>query len=386
MEQCALNKTIIVIINILIIGLILFIIVTYANDRATESDHASIAAFEKMTVTTERIIVNYLEDEQHLCDIWANYINGTANEGSPMTVEEAIAYIRKAKISPEISGHLIFIDDGSKKGVSSAPSITDETDYTVSYANLSFIDSLSDVSNVNGVINLTRAYTNPMNGIQSIAFLNYVSVLDDETGNPREALLMRVVPVSRLEQKLVFLKGEYESVEISLIDRDGNYMIHGKSLKNSNFFEYFKSYNPMSATDYNKVVESIRGGTGTMHIRNSKNEDCVISYTPLEALRVWILVAYIPAKELTANRSIDWLLLEIVSAGLLFLLVFNFLILMTFNKKLKIAAEAANQANEAKSLFLSTMSHDIRTPMNAIIGLNEMVIRGSKDENISMYA
>ena len=380
------RKSFIVIINILIIGLILLIIVRYANERATESDRASIAAFEKMTVTTEQIIVNYLEDEQHLCDIWANYINGIAEEEGPMTVEEAIGYIRKAKISPEIQGHLIFTDGGSRSGISTAASTTDASDYSVSYSNFSFFDSLSEVSNVNGVINLTRAYTNPMNGIQSIAFLNYVTVLDDKTGDVREALLMRVVPVSRLEQKLVFLRGEYEAVEISLIDRDGNYMIHGKSLKNSNFFEYFKSYNPMSGSDYNKAVETIRGGTGTMHIRNSKDEDCVISYTPLGLLSVWTLVAYIPAKELTVSRIVDWRLLEIVSAGLLFLLIFNFLTLMSFNRKLKDAAEAANQANEAKSLFLSTMSHDIRTPMNAIIGLNEMVLRDNHDETISLYA
>ena len=30
-----------------------------------------------------------------------------------MTIDEAISFIRKAKISPEISGHLIYIDDNS---------------------------------------------------------------------------------------------------------------------------------------------------------------------------------------------------------------------------------------------------------------------------------
>ena len=61
----------------------------YANDRATESNRASIASFEKMTTTTEQIIANYLEDEQHLCDIWSNYINRSAEAGTPMTVDEA---------------------------------------------------------------------------------------------------------------------------------------------------------------------------------------------------------------------------------------------------------------------------------------------------------
>lgn len=379
------KKRYIIIINILIVGLILFFIVKYANDRATESNHASIASFEKMTTTTEQIIANYLEDEQHLCDIWSNYINRSAEAGTPMTVDEAISFIRKAKISPEISGHLIYIDDGSMKGISTSPSTTDSSDYSVNYSHINIFDNM-EISNVDGAVNLTRAYTNPLNGVQSIAFLNNVKVLDSETGDMRGGLLIRVVPVSRLEQKLVFLKGEYENVEISLIDWDGDYMIHGKSLKNSNFYEYFKSYNPMSTQEYNQVIETIRTDIGSMHIKNSRSEDSVIAYTPLSGLDSWYLIAYIPAKELTVNRSIDWLLLGIASVGLLILLHFNLAILLGFNRKLAVAAEAANQANEAKSNFLSTMSHDIRTPMNAIIGMNEMILRSSHDDDILMYS
>jgi signal transduction histidine kinase/CheY-like chemotaxis protein len=369
----------------MIVGLIFFFIVKYANDRAMESNHSSIASFEKMTTTTEQIIANYLEDEQHLCDIWSNYINASAEAGDPMTVDDAISYIRKAKISPEISGHLIYIDDGSMAGISTSASTTDSSDFSVDYSHISIFDNV-EISNVAGTVNLTRAYTNPLNGVQSIAFLNNVKVLDSDTLALRDALLIRVVPVSRLEQKLVFLKGEYENVEISLIDWDGDYMIHGKSLKNSNFFEYFKSYNSMSPQEYNNVYDAIHGEIGSMHIRNSKGEDSVIAYTPLSGLDSWYLIAYIPAKELTASRSIDWLLLTIVSVGLMVLLHFNLIILRGYNRRLSIAAEAANQANEAKSHFLSTMSHDIRTPMNAIIGMNEMILRDSHDKDILMYA
>lgn len=42
------------------------------------------------------------------------------------------------------------------------------------------------------------------------------------------------------------------------------------------------------------------------------------------------------------------------------------------NEELKITAEKAEQAAQAKTEFLSRMSHDIRTPMNAIIGLTHL--------------
>ena len=39
------------------------------------------------------------------------------------------------------------------------------------------------------------------------------------------------------------------------------------------------------------------------------------------------------------------------------------------NAALEDALKAAEAANQAKSQFLSNMSHDIRTPMNAIVGM-----------------
>ena len=54
---------------------------------------------------------------------------------------------------------------------------------------------------------------------------------------------------------------------------------------------------------------------------------------------------------------------------------------MREQRALQAACEAANQANASKSEFLSRMSHDIRTPMNGIIGMTQIAAEHMEDRH-----
>ena len=45
---------------------------------------------------------------------------------------------------------------------------------------------------------------------------------------------------------------------------------------------------------------------------------------------------------------------------------------LSINQNLRRAVDMAEHVNQAKTRFLSTMSHDIRTPMNAVIGMTKI--------------
>jgi signal transduction histidine kinase len=53
--------------------------------------------------------------------------------------------------------------------------------------------------------------------------------------------------------------------------------------------------------------------------------------------------------------------------------------LETTNQELKLANEKLKQVDAMKSRFISTIAHEVRTPLNAIIGLIQVLLRAKKD-------
>lgn len=101
----------------------------------------------------------------------------------------------------------------------------------------------------------------------------------------------------------------------------------------------------------------------------------------------WYLLTFMPYGVL--DRTIDslgdqWLWMVLCGCAIILLalfVVFGVYLRMTWRqlKELEYARQEAERANKAKSEFLSNMSHDIRTPMNAIVGMTAIASANLED-------
>ena len=245
----------VVIVNVTIMLSMLLFVVLYSTFESKNTAERQVKRFENTTTTMEHVTENYLEGEQRICDVWAHYINS-----ENMTIEEAASFIRISHVLPNASAHIVYTDTLS--GLSTRTKSGAAENCPVSYNNIDLLADTSWIHEVGTSISISRAYTNPVNGVQSIAFCNFVTLHDGT--NSRQAILLRILPVSEFSQKCFDVpKEQYENVELCIIDANGNYIIKGNVFKNSSFFEFYKSYNKIDFSEAEEFFKKITTATET---------------------------------------------------------------------------------------------------------------------------
>ena len=72
----------------------------------------------------------------------------------------------------------------------------------------------------------------------------------------------------------------------------------------------------------------------------------------------------------------------VVSISLAITMYFQIRLYRKKQQELNVAVQTANEANRAKSDFLAKMSHDIRTPLNTIMAMNELIVSNTSSAKI----
>ena len=369
------SRSLIIVDVVLVLALLASAMAYMARSQET-AYNSNVQQFVNQTEGMEQVASRYLLSEQQLCDSWAAAINGTS-----FSMEEALAYLRAVTKDSSSEGHLVYAD--TLEGFSTAAKGTDSSDCSVNYKKFSLFTSMNweDPSSGETSLHVTRSYTNPITGQSSVAFCNKVSLA--QGGKSVEAYLMRVTPLSYFKNQWVFpTSSGYEDAEVAIITSSGEYLLKANSLKNSSFFEFLKSYNLSNKATQSEITAQVTGTVGYLEAKNSQGNSCILAHVPMlqdsSTGANWIVIGYIPADAL-GGLQIDWMFSALLLVGFLLLLAVNGVYFVVVNRRLAASQREAEAASHAKSEFLSNMSHDIRTPMNAIVGLTSIASRKVDD-------
>ena len=221
----------------------------------------------------------------------------------------------------------------------------------------------------------TPEFTDSYTADRSFALHAHLKLLDD-TGQIGTYTLL-AVSQSRDFSGLIELNGGYTGMSTVFIDRTGTYVISSSEFKNDNLFQYFTEYNEISLEKRNELIDNLAGSIrGEYFFKNSKDQECIFVYTSVPNTN-WYCVSCVPIASFKQTQM-DIQFVLWITFLLLGLMIFDILWLDHINQQLKISVQNEKKAGEAKTEFLSRMSHDIRTPLNVIIG---MTMLAQREEN-----
>lgn len=176
-------------------------------------------------------------------------------------------------------------------------------------------------------------------------------------------------------------------IQSSIIRKDATYVMNRKeTAQYSNYFDYIRSEYKKTNINTEDLIDSIDSAmqdegsdfSAVLHVTDKNRTDHhVHMYCRQLANSEWHLISVMDNNNLNvvvSSLSGKWTIMIVVAIlTIIVLLAFIFVIYLHYNKQnvlqLQQAREDAEHANKAKSEFLSNMSHDIRTPMNAIVGM-----------------
>ena len=211
------------------------------------------------------------------------------------------------------------------------------------------------------------------------------------------AALLAGLPVTYISDNLS-LEENSERAYSFIIRRDGTFVIRSNGAYRNNYFErvyaIYEDINGLTPEQYleelNAAMER-REDYSNEFTKGGQRHHLYCTHLPYSE---WYLITFMPYGTMDAivtGFSHQWGVVTVISGAVILialLLVFDKYYSLSrrqlreveeAREAAEMARKEAEHANRAKSEFLSNMSHDIRTPMNAIVGMTAIAAANIDD-------
>lgn len=367
-----------VLCNVILIAVTVTAALLYSGYIRRTQEASKTDAFIRMIESMKQVSQNYLDRERGYVKDWAAYISE-----HEMTREEALDFLRSVNSDKERFIHIVDMDT-YEAWSACYPAGEEEIETYLPYKDLTsdwyrpfvetmqgMFDGTDDGYGVLGKYRLEETHA-------AAVSVGTRVTLQTEQGT-RDYLLVRAIPVEVLKKSWVF-PVEYSSAEVGIITNNGDYVIQSNSMKSQNFLEYIRGYNFQD--DYN-AMQSLEQqlqetDSGILTYKNFRGTDCIWYYSSFAEGSALDILGVMSTEEL--KSSIDaWYIVAIVCGALMILVAIDGSYLISMNRSLREIARISEQASKAKTQFLSAMSHDIRTPLNAVLGMMSIAQKRAED-------
>ena len=375
-------------VNAVVIILVVFLCVWQSiadyQRRKREAEKSFMSAVESFSLFAD----GDMKHQQVMLANWARYI-----EHDGLDLQETLAFLANIEMSSGYTIHLVsattlrgyrarecsesdLLSGGSQPSVSSGrPARFGEPVYpTVDYQQTAYAFSLvlpamSQTEGNSGDVFLTAPFASPETGADCLAFCEPVTLRDRS-----RYIIMKVIGKDELGAAWK-VSDTYRRADISLLDRYGDYILQGRSFLGSNFWDFILENNVVSWYGIGIMqAEFEHPAPSLLELKDAAGRSCYYVGCSLSGVENRIIVACIRCDEVVGGTA-NYRLALIVLAGMLILFISDGKYLLSINRRLKESVERAEQESRFKTDFLSSMSHDIRTPMNAILGLTKIMRR-----------
>lgn len=208
-----------------------------------------------------------------------------------------------------------------------------------------------------------------------------------------EGYVQKVQPLAKLVER--FSLSFYNDTGFSyVVSRTGDILIRSLHRNSNRTFQNLFDIIDLQGNDMEKLNafrEALEEGKRGVASFQYQEESYVFCYVPMENAEDWYVVSIIPDRVIMeqSNDIVQYsqvlfilILISVFVVGLFFFVYWNSMrrVLLAEEE----ARRAAESANVAKSRFLSNMSHDIRTPLNAITSMAKLAADHVEDSRIAV--